>query len=362
MCTFLFNLCDSCLANKSNIEHPSHHTFCKAPLKLNLAKQQISDLSVSFFGDHFPLISLSFLCMLIFFDYSAAPLEYRRCTYSCDSCQESIVSIRWVCYECPFSYDLCNNCYVNNSHKHFDDHDFVKVEPQDVVARQGENIYIFWNLYGDNINQVSCSIRECNSSKKSIIKDFLDNWRHSDKPKPTVISVLEVDSPNLKLRHEQYKKDICNKKMHLKNGNTIREFHGTTLSCELHITQEPCLNSTCNVCGILKSGFLIDKIGGGALGGWMRFGKGFYFTGTSSKAHDYSVNTEKYLGKGMRAVIVVDVVAGDQEKRKKNDKSPVRGGYDSIQGVVGTDLNYDELVVAKEDAALPVYVIIYSSS
>jgi len=37
-------------------------------------------------------------------------------------------------------------------------------------------------------------------------------------------------------------------------------------------------------------------------------------------------------------------------------------GYDSIVGEVGANLNYDELVVYNEAAALPRFLLVYSSA
>ena len=44
------------------------------------------------------------------------------------------------------------------------------------------------------------------------------------------------------------------------------------------------------------------------------------------------------------------------------DVSAPPGGYDSIVGEVGSNLNYDELVVYDEAAALPEFLVVYSAA
>jgi len=149
----------------------------------------------------------------------------------------------------------------------------------------------------------------------------------------------------------------------LAQGNLVSKYHGTTLACSLHTTKQTCFLGTCNVCGILRNGFQISRVGTGPLGPFLRFGNGIYFTSVSSKAHDYSHNTTAYLGQGIRCMILCDIVAGSEERRISNNPSPPNPGFDSVLGVVaeGGVLNYEELVVFNDAAIVPKYVLIYQN-
>jgi len=107
---------------------------------------------------------------------------------------------------------------------------------------------------------------------------------------------------------------------------------------------------------------------------WFLHSRGLYFTATSSKSHDYNTKSEKGLGAGMRATIMCQVMLGKVYKMEKGDQTltaPPSGsfhlmvwayfltGYDSVVGVVGAELNYDEVVVYGEDHVIPKYLIIY---
>jgi len=94
-----------------------------------------------------------------------------------------------------------------------------------------------------------------------------------------------------------------------------------------------------------------------------RFGRGIYFTATSSKSHGYNVNSEKTLhGVGHRTMFVAQVTLGKGMKYIADQTQLIAPpqGYHSVLGEVGGALNYDECVVYNNDAALPGYLIVYS--
>lgn len=71
-------------------------------------------------------------------------------------------------------------------------------------------------------------------------------------------------------------------------------------------------------------------------------------------------------GKTFKAMFVCKVAAGKSFKTKKGDTTefthlgiPPRE-HDSVVGEPGVDLNYDELVVYKNEAALPCYLMVYT--
>ncbi|CAB1106272.1 unnamed protein product [Ectocarpus sp. CCAP 1310/34] len=65
----------------------------------------------------------------------------------------------------------------------------------------------------------------------------------------------------------------------------------------------------------------------------------------------------------LRCMFVANVAAGKAYPTKENalddDKCPPPG-YESGVGEVGHGLNYDELVVYEEEAALPTHLIVYA--
>lgn len=111
------------------------------------------------------------------------------------------------------------------------------------------------------------------------------------------------------------------------------------------------------MCSILQSGFTRSRAGSGAVGGQrrvLRYGRGIYTSATSGKANDYAIGSEcAHGGKLFRSMFCVHVVAGREYKTTLGDlnlasEPPVDSSgvqYDSVVGEVGSNLNYDELVV-----------------
>jgi hypothetical protein len=115
-----------------------------------------------------------------------------------------------------------------------------------------------------------------------------------------------------------------------------------------------CENQSCSVCGILRNGFLLDKSLSNT--GWGRFGRGLYFTSVSSKSYDYS----KPNAANVRAIFVAYVVVGNGKKLSADAPSLTSPGqgYHSVLGVVGSVLNFDEVVTYQNNSALPGYLIL----
>jgi len=171
---------------------------------------------------------------------------------------------------------------------------------------------------------------------------------------PPIKAILELFNRDLYGRFVKYQQQIAASNPPRHNqagiGNTCRRFHGTHLLCNLGTSStDPCTNPKCRVCSILRSGFLIKK--SGANFGWLRYGNGLYFSATSSKAYDYG---------NQRAIFVCNVVVGRPHRAATdmpNLTEPPQG-MDSVVGDTKSGLNYDEVVVYKEEAADPLYLII----
>ena len=76
----------------------------------------------------------------------------------------------------------------------------------------------------------------------------------------------------------------------------------------------------------------------------------------SSKCHDYTQGMH-----GFRAMILLEVCPGIKYELSTDDetlKEPP-AGYNSVYGISGQSLNYDELVLYNPDCALPKYIIVY---
>ncbi|CAM9357777.1 unnamed protein product [Ectocarpus sp. 8 AP-2014] len=145
-------------------------------------------------------------------------------------------------------------------------------------------------------------------------------------------------------------------------GNVVQRFHGTSCrsACNFILDTKnaaPCGQQGCNLCNICLQGFKLGKTS-------TRFGPGVYFSKAAAKASSYALGAEKKEnGKKLRCIFVADVAKGRAyiTKKKGFDASrypPV--GHDSVQGEVGKGLAFEELVVYKEEAALPTHLVVYT--
>jgi hypothetical protein len=197
-----------------------------------------------------------------------------------------------------------------------------------------------------------------------VVEHFRMAWR---KPSavPRVERVYAVrPSPQLVERYERYRAAV---------GNERERYHGTGALCSFAIddNRAPCTSPQCALCSILASGFLLAHSGTGPNAGranlgtasGLRFGRGLYFSSTSGKSNDYAHGSERQRrGRSWRTLFVAKVAAGAAYKTDEAslDVSRPPEGYDSVVGEVGANLNYDELVVYQEAAALPEFLIVVS--
>jgi len=87
---------------------------------------------------------------------------------------------------------------------------------------------------------------------------------------------------------------------------------------------------------------------------------GIYTSATSSKSDSYSYNR---CTSDWKAMLLNTVVAGKEYRTTANKSTLLKppSGYDSVLGEVGGRLNYDELVVYKNDAIRPSYLVMYDT-
>ena len=223
--------------------------------------------------------------------------------------------------------------------------------------------YVNWN--------VAAKARPPESNDYVAIKmDFMANWKTGITP--TVSNVLKLQVPStLHNKYERYKMDVVNRERgrtgpspsYVKPGNEVIRYHGTSLMCQLGVSNNSkvCNSGVCNGCNILKSGFKTTKAGAH---GFNRFGLGLYSTSISSKAHYYSAASENGLGRRNRAMLVCKVVAGRSSSTQtsvgfRESMAPPES-HDSILGVPGEELHYDELVVYDSRAMIATFLILYS--
>lgn len=146
-------------------------------------------------------------------------------------------------------------------------------------------------------------------------------------------------------------------------GNEQIRWHGSHRRCLVGDKNRTklCKHPECSLCCIIRSSFDIAKAGKK----WQRFGKGHYTSATSSKAHSYSTNRKKTVFRphsDLKALLLNNVIVGNGKSFQKSADT-LRGppeGYDSVLGVPGKDLNYDETVVYNDASIRPVFLVMYS--
>ncbi|KAH9932379.1 ADP-ribosylation [Fomitopsis serialis] len=192
----------------------------------------------------------------------------------------------------------------------------------------------------------------------AVVSRFASQWRHPT-AKPKVVKIWKIHCfPYINNRFTEYQRAIASKNSAVR-GNTRLLWHGTIRTCRIGDSgNNVCTRSDCSLCGILKASFSVAKVGQHHK--FSRFGAGIYTTATSSKANDY---VQERGGSPYKAMLLNAVVAGAEAKMTRNDTtlSKPPGGCDSVLGVPGAKsvLNYDEVVVYRDDAIRPSFLVIY---
>lgn len=194
------------------------------------------------------------------------------------------------------------------------------------------------------------------------IKDQFDrHWEHVGRMRPRVRAIYKV----LYLQSElqpflDYKADVAA----ARNGLVVRSlFHGTTRACRLGEGSHNlvfCELSDCSLCSIIRNSFDVAMCG--RKNKFSRFGVGIYTTPCSSKADDYVKNLSPDAK--WRVSLLSRVVVGKPKKFRHNRTTLTEPphGFDSVWGVPGADLNYEETVVYDNNAIRPAYLVVYGDA
>ncbi|EIM89175.1 ADP-ribosylation [Stereum hirsutum FP-91666 SS1] len=200
---------------------------------------------------------------------------------------------------------------------------------------------------------------------QSVAHQFEVTWRHPTTC-PPVSKIYQIigDAPSVDA-YTAYKQALENaedfQSQNLAEGNEERRWHGTKRACQLGDPGHTklCTHTSCSLCNIIRNSFDLKHFGERT--GWGRFGCGLYTSSTSSKSNDYAKNTHSATSSPFKAMILSKVAVGRAYKSKQNMENATKPprGYDSVVGEVGKALNYDELIVYRSDAIIPVYLVIY---
>ncbi|CAJ0826972.1 14076_t:CDS:2 [Entrophospora sp. SA101] len=223
-----------------------------------------------------------------------------------------------------------------------------------------------------------CLLKLSETSEKynKIGMQFLLGWKHPDKKSPEISSIHAICCSGFMVNRYNTYRDKVEKKHQLEGqvspednskmsaGNERLRFHGTGTQCLIGISDDGvvCDDSECSTCCIIRKGYKLKFIK--KSNGFKRFGNGIYFSATSSKSDDYNFGSQKsFNGAKYKTMLLNKVVVGNGRQlifnNDKLNKPP--HGYNSVLGepnLMG-NLNYDEVVVYKEKACIPQYLIVY---
>ncbi|CAG8504751.1 5742_t:CDS:2 [Acaulospora morrowiae] len=225
-------------------------------------------------------------------------------------------------------------------------------------------------------------IRERANGQKyrDIMNQFRIAWKHPHKSIPEVDSVWKIYcTEDINARYNIYRAEVEQEQQLagkpfpkgdgrrlMSAGNEQRRFHGTKMSCFIGLSiGEVCADKSCSVCCIIKEGYKLRYVGTGTISAaFQRFGRGIYFSGTSSKSDDYNEGSLKnHYGTNYKVMILNKVVVGKGYPLTRDNMTLTSPppGYNSVLGEPSDtgNLNYDEVVVYREEASIPQYLIVY---
>lgn len=196
---------------------------------------------------------------------------------------------------------------------------------------------------------------------------FMDAWRHSSLNRPHVERVYQIRNPqHIYEAYQQYQLEA--------GGQELRRFHGTSQICNFgsDLGAAPCQDRRCAVCNICRESFDIKRSrteeSGGTPAMGLRFGDGIYLAPESSKSHSYNQGSQRDLSHGRyRVMFLCKVAAGERPFETQEAGLHHRAVCEIIEGErhtcivgkVGPNLNYEEIVVYNNAAAIPSYLIVY---
>ncbi|TRM64452.1 hypothetical protein BD626DRAFT_491870 [Schizophyllum amplum] len=256
------------------------------------------------------------------------------------------------------------------------------------TKRLGQNICLYCRKGEKRGNSAFCS-RTCRdeAAKKgpllleipsdhnvfaSVAKQFSDTWRHPTRC-PAVKRVYKIIPSNAAHdRYDNYRATVEARgnfaAQGMTAGNEQRRWHGTKRNCTLGDMGQTtmCGDQTCSLCSIIKTSFDLNLFGKNT--GWGRFGRGIYTSSTSSKSNDYVSNLAASVASPLKAMLLNRVVVGKGDKTYFNHSTWTSAppGFDSVLAEPLTiplagALNYDEVVVYRNEAIRPAYLIMYKA-
>ncbi|RIA79234.1 hypothetical protein C1645_841192 [Glomus cerebriforme] len=211
---------------------------------------------------------------------------------------------------------------------------------------------------------------------KDILNQFISSWKHRNKAVPEIHTIYKIfPDKQIISRYNEYQDYIENLRRlegrpfpkgdggrTMTKGNEQRRFHGTRMKCLLGIkTDTLCSNVACAVCRIITEGYKLIYAKTSRFK-YQKFGDGIYFSSTSSKSDDFNRDSLKhYNGAKYKVMFLNKVIVGRAFELSQENRTltgpPIN--YDSVVGEPGGLLYYDELVVYKEPACIPQYLIVY---
>ncbi|KAI5885938.1 ADP-ribosylation [Schizophyllum commune H4-8] len=206
----------------------------------------------------------------------------------------------------------------------------------------------------------------------SVADQFTGSWRHPTKcPGVKRIYKIMPDQATCE-QYNKYRADVETRgnfaARGMTAGNEQRRWHGTKRKCTLGDMGQAklCGDTTCCLCNIIKTSFDLTAFGKNT--GWGRFGRGIYTSSTSSKSNDYSKNIDASALSPLKAVLLNRVVVGRGDKTYFNHSTWTSAppGFDSVLAEPFTiplagALNYDEVVVYRNEAIRPAYLVLYKA-
>lgn len=204
---------------------------------------------------------------------------------------------------------------------------------------------------------------EGDSSRKIVELIYRTSWSKSNNNCGGIERILKVHNMQKTLaQFEEHRETVKIKasklpKKHarcLADGNELLRFYGTTVECSLGINSSSslCTSDRCNVCRILRHGFLVS------IKKQVKGGVGVFTTSTSGRAFE-SIQPFDDKSSMRKALIVCRVIAGRVRKPLENiQEMSGQLGFDSLAGKVGLYSNIEELYLLNPRALLPCFVII----
>jgi len=183
---------------------------------------------------------------------------------------------------------------------------------------------------------------------KDIENQFTSKWDASRGSCPQIKSIWNVWDPQLLNKHDQYCQRIGNVPCFgsgVNPGNRQRRFHCTTMKCVDKFQGMPCNDSSCAVCCIIKTGFLL-KFAGKCGSAW---GAGIYSSPTPSYAN---------WVKNRRATFVCSVACGVVDMTDTKAALP-SGTHSRVASSTTGNPADNELIVFDEAAIVPKYLILF---